>query len=53
MSGAVQKRIAILGAILAAGLFVAANAHLIAVAFQSQSDCVAPAPDRMPAKRAC
>lgn len=53
MSVTLQKRLAILGAVLLTGLFVAANAHLIAVAFQSQSGCVAPTPDRMPAKRAC
>ncbi|MBC7285400.1 hypothetical protein [Hoeflea sp.] len=53
MSVALQKRLAILGAVLFTGLFVAANAHLIAVAFRSQTGCVAPAPDRMPAKRAC
>lgn len=53
MSGAAQRRLAILGTILAVGLFVAANAHLIIFAFQSQNGCVTPAPDRMPAKRAC
>lgn len=53
MSVVLQKRLAILGAVLLTGLFVAANAHLIAVAFQSQTGCVAPAPDRMPAKPAC
>lgn len=55
MSVAAQKRLAILGAILVAGVFVAANARLITVAVQSQSGCVAPgpAPDRMPATPAC
>lgn len=53
MSLAMQRRLAILGAILLTGLFVAANVHLVAVAMQSQGGCVAPAPDRMPAQRAC
>lgn len=53
MNVTVQKRLAILGAVLLTGLFVLANAHLIAVAFHSQTGCVAPAPDRMPAKHAC
>lgn len=48
-----QKRLAILGAVVLAGLFLAANAHLLTVAVRSQPDCVAPAPDKPPAKRAC
>ena len=53
MNVTVQKRLAILGAVLLTGLFVTANAHLIAVALQSQTGCVTPAPDRLPAKPAC
>lgn len=48
-----QKRLAILGAVVLAGLFLAANAHLLTVAVRSQPDCVAPAPDKPPARRAC
>ncbi|MFX0543268.1 hypothetical protein ACEWPM_016295 [Roseovarius sp. S4756] len=39
MTGAQQRRLAISGAFLAIGLFIAANAHLIAVAMDSQPDC--------------
>lgn len=47
-----HRRLAILGAILAIGLFLSANAHLIAVAIGSQPACVA-TPDRAPARPAC
>ncbi len=53
MNAAHQRRLAILGAVLLAAVFVAANAHLITVAVQSQSRCIAPAPDRPPAKNVC
>ncbi|SEL04602.1 hypothetical protein [Roseovarius nanhaiticus] len=39
MTAAVQRRLAITGAFLAIGLFIAANAHLITVALNSQPDC--------------
>ncbi len=48
-----QKRLAILAAVVAAGLFVAANIHLVTVAFTSMPDCVPPAPDKAPARPAC
>jgi hypothetical protein len=34
-----QRRLAITGALLAAGVFIAANVHLITVAMNSQPDC--------------
>jgi len=49
----VQKRFAILGAVIAAGLFVAANIHLVTVAFTSMPRCVQPAPGKTPARPAC
>ncbi len=48
-----HKRLAIMGAILAAALFVAANAHLVTVAFQSQPACVMPAEGHAPATQDC
>lgn len=48
-----QKTIAILGAVIGAALFAGANAHLIAVAFQSQPVCAEIQPDRAPARAAC
>lgn len=53
MSGAWQGRLAILGACLAGAIFVAANAHLVVTAVRSQPACVAPDPDRAPARPAC
>ncbi len=53
MNPSMQKRLAILGAVLSAALFVAANIHLITVALRSQSGCVVPAPDKPPARRVC
>lgn len=47
-----HRRLAILGAILVLGLFLFANAHLIAVAIGSQPACVA-TPDKAPARSAC
>ena len=43
-----HKRIAVAGAILAAAVFVAANAHLVTVAYQSQPACVTPAQGHAP-----
>ncbi len=34
-----QRRLAIAGAFVFVGIFIAANAHLITVAFQSQPEC--------------
>lgn len=48
-----QKRLAILAAVVAAGLFIAANVHLVAVAFTSMPDCVQPMPGKPPARPAC
>lgn len=48
-----QRRLAIAGAALVAALFVAANAHLVTVAFHSQPACVAADPASPPAKTAC
>ena len=48
-----QKRLAILAALVLAGVFVAANVHLVTVAFTSQPACVAPTLDRPAAKPAC
>lgn len=53
MTVTAQKRLAILGALALVAVFVGANAHLIAVAFRSQPDCVAISPDRAPARHAC
>lgn len=40
MTPARQRRLAIAGAVLAIGVFAAANAHLITVAVSSQPDCI-------------
>ena len=48
-----QRRLAITGAILLAGLFVAANAHLVAVAYKSQPACVPLATGHSPAATGC
>ncbi|HRW15333.1 MAG: hypothetical protein KDJ78_00450 [Rhodobacteraceae bacterium] len=53
MSAAVQKRLALIGAFAALTLVLAANAHLLAVAFHSQPACVATEGTAMPARRAC
>ncbi|WP_165802875.1 hypothetical protein [Pelagivirga sediminicola] len=52
MSIFTQRRLAITGALLAAGVFVAANAHLITVAINSQPDCTLSA-QAAAAKPAC
>ncbi len=52
MTPRVQKRLAIVGVIVATALFVAANAHLLTVALRSQPECMARA-HAEPAKRAC
>lgn len=48
-----QKRLAILTATIVAGLVLAANIHLVTVAFVSMPDCVQPAPGKQPARPAC
>ncbi|WP_347265929.1 hypothetical protein [Paracoccus sp. (in: a-proteobacteria)] len=48
-----QKRLAILGACTVAAVFLGANAHLIAVAFNSQPDCGAISSERAPARHSC
>lgn len=48
-----QRRLAILGAGMAVAVFVGANAHLIAVAFQSQPECGAISSERAPARHSC
>lgn len=52
MTARAQRRAAIAGAVLLAGLFLGANAHLVAVAIGSQPGCVAQ-DAAMPAKPAC
>lgn len=39
MTRTTQRRLAVAGALVFVGVFVAANAHLITVAFASQPDC--------------
>lgn len=53
MTGLTQKRVAIAGALMALGLLIAANAHLVTLAFSSQPACAMTEDDPMPAKRAC
>lgn len=48
-----QKYLAAFGALVAVGIVLAANAHLVVVAFESQPACVAVADAAQPAKRAC
>lgn len=52
MTPAAQRRAAIAGAVLTAAIFLAANAHLLAVAITSQPECVAQ-DAAMPARSAC
>lgn len=53
MEPRLQKRLAILGALIAAGLFAAANLHLVTVAVTSQPNCVPPLPGKAPARPSC
>lgn len=53
MRAATQARLAIAAAILGVGIFAAANAHLIYVAFQSQPACTHIEGGPAPADRAC
>lgn len=53
MTAAAQKRLAILGALAGLGLLVAANAHLVTVAVNSQPACVTVDGAGAPAKPAC
>lgn len=53
MSAALQKRLALVAALAAMALVLAANAHLVVVAFGSQPACVATHDAAAPARRAC
>lgn len=53
MSTGLQKRLALIAALAALGLVLAANAHLVVVAFGSQPACVATDDAAAPARRAC
>lgn len=53
MTNAMQKWLAIAAALAALGVFIAASARLIGLAYTSQPACVAVAGDATPAKRAC
>lgn len=53
MTGRTQRRLAILGAAVALGVFVAANVHLVSAAFRSQPECVIVEDAAVPARRAC
>lgn len=53
MTARTQKRIAILGTLVAISLFVAANAHLVSVAFSSRPACAALEAGPAPARRVC
>lgn len=53
MSTALQKRLALIAALAAMALVLAANAHLVVVAFGSQPACVATEAAAAPARRAC
>lgn len=48
-----QGRLAIAAAMLGVGIFAAANIHLVAVAFESQPECVLNEGAPIPAKKAC
>ena len=52
MNGLTQRRLAITGALVATGVFIAANAHLVTVAISSQPDCTLSA-QAAAAKPAC
>ena len=52
MNANAQKRLAILAALVMVGFVLAANAHLVTVAVQSQPACVA-VDGAEPSKRAC
>lgn len=48
-----QKRLAALAALTVLTVFIAANAHLVTVAFRAQPPCVVDNSAATPAKRAC
>lgn len=52
MTARAQRRLAIAAVVAGVALFVAANAHLLAVALGSQPACIAVA-DAAPASRVC
>ncbi len=53
MKTVTQKRLAIMGALAALGIFIVANAQLITVAFRTQPACVAVTDAALPARHAC
>jgi hypothetical protein len=53
MTAGRQQTLAIAGAILVAAVFVAANVHLVAVAFRSQPACALVEAGDPPAQRVC
>ena len=53
MTAAAQRRLALLAALTATAIVIAANTHLLAVAFRSQPACVSDERAAMPAKRVC
>jgi len=53
MIAVTQKRLAIAAALAVVAVFVGANAHLIAIAFNSHPDCATLSPERAPARDMC
>ncbi len=53
MSLSAQKWLALAGAAVGIGLFLAANAHLFVVAFDSQPACAVKDSGPAPARKAC
>jgi hypothetical protein len=53
MTPAMQKRLAIAGALLCVGAFVAANLHLVVLAIRSQPACTLLETGQHPARRDC
>ena len=53
MRATTQARLAIAATVLFVALLLGANAHLVAVAFDSQPACVLPEGGPAPAKSAC
>lgn len=53
MAPRMQRRLAILAALVGVGVFLAANAHLVTVAVTSMPECVQPAPGKAPARPGC
>lgn len=53
MKPATQKWLALIGAALGIAILIAANAHLVLAAFESQPRCVLDESGPAPARRAC